>query len=77
MTRNVTLRLDVELIRKAKTRAAREATSLTRLLTRQLEKALRHEDSYEARRRRALALLERGFHLGGTVPKTRDTWHAR
>lgn len=77
MTRNITLRLDETLIRKAKVRAAQQATSLSRLLTKQLEKALKDEDTYEASRRRALALLEQGFHLGGQRPASRDAWHER
>ena len=77
MARNITLKLDEVLIRKAKVRAAQQATSLSRLLTQQLEKALKDEDSYEASRRRALALLEQGFHLGGRRPGPRAAWHER
>jgi hypothetical protein len=35
------------------------------------------DDAYEQAQRRALALLEEGFHLGGRIESTRDEWHER
>jgi hypothetical protein len=32
--------------------------------------------AYERAQRRALALLDQGFHLGGRIEATRDEWHA-
>jgi hypothetical protein len=35
------------------------------------------EDAHERAKRRALDLLDRGFHLGGVIRATRDDWHER
>jgi O-phosphoseryl-tRNA(Cys) synthetase len=35
------------------------------------------DDAYEQAQRQALALLDRGFHLGGVITATRDEWHER
>lgn len=76
MKQNVTLRLDKDLIRKAKVLAAQQGTSLSGLLTRQLEEVVRKEHAYTRARAMALAFLTRGFPLGGKVV-ARDEWHAR
>ena len=77
MRQNITLRLDKELIRKAKVLAAQQGTSVGGLLTQFLEKVLKEEEAYEVARKRALAFLDRGFHLGGKIPCTREEWHER
>ena len=74
---NFTVRLDRETIRKAKIQAAEQGTSVSRLLSHYIERIIGDEEAYEAARRRALALLEGGFHLGGTIRATRDEWHER
>ena len=77
MRQNITLRLDKELIRKAKVLAAQQGTSVSGLLTQFLEKVLKEEEAYEVARRRALTFLDRGFHLGGKIPCAREEWHER
>jgi hypothetical protein len=77
MRQNITLRLDKELIRKAKVLAAQQGTSVSGLLTQFLEKVLKEEEAYEVARRCALTILDRGFHLGGKIPCTREEWHER
>lgn len=74
---NVTLRLDRGTLRKARILAASRNTSISRLLTNQIETLVGEDDAYEQARRRALALLDRGFHLGGKIEATRDQWHER
>ncbi len=74
---NLTVRLDRESIRKAKVLAAEQETSISRLLSRYIEQMIGEEEAYEAARRHALAILERDFHLGGTIRATRDEWHER
>ncbi len=74
---NLTLRLDREIIRKARVLAAQEGTSVSKLLSRYVERMVEEEAAYEAARRRALALLDEGFHLGGTIRASRDEWHER
>jgi hypothetical protein len=67
----VTLRIDVGLLRKAQTLAAREGASLDDLLTFHLERALRKRKKYQ------LARLKMGFDLGWTPPRSRDELHQR
>ena len=66
MKQNITLALDKELLKKVKVLAAKKDTSVTKLLTKQLDRIVSEEDHYESSRERALARLKKGFHLGGT-----------
>ena len=74
---NITVRLDRRTLRKAKVLAARRNTSISGLLAEQIETLVGEDDAYDQARRRALALLDRGFHLGGHIESTRDEWHER
>jgi hypothetical protein len=71
-TQNITLRLNRRTLRKAKILAARRNTSISGLLAGQIEALVGEDDAYERARRRALALLDQGFHLGGRIVSTRD-----
>lgn len=77
MKQNITLSLEKDLIRKAKILAAERGTSISRLLSDFLAGMVNEEGAYEAARRRALTLLERGFHLGEELPCPREAWHER
>jgi predicted transcriptional regulator len=74
---NITLRLDRQTLRRAKVLAARRNTSISGLLAEQIEALVGEDEAYEQAQREALALLARGFHLGGTVAATREEWHER
>jgi len=74
---NITVRLDRRTLRQAKVLAARRNTSISGLLAEQIETLVGEDDAYEQAQRRALSLLDRGFHLGGTIESTRDEWHER
>ena len=73
-TQNLTLRLDRDIIRRAKILAAQRGTSVSRLLAEYVEEIVGEEEAYQAASRRALELLEKGFHLGGS-PATREALH--
>jgi hypothetical protein len=73
---NLTITLDRETIQKAKILAAQRATSISGLVAGQIEALVGEQEAYERAKQRALALLERGFHLGG-VRATRDELHER
>jgi len=78
--RNVTIRLDGETIRKARSLAERRGTSLNGLVARQIERLVGEEvsdEAYERAMREALALMERGFHLGGGGLMDRNGVHER
>lgn len=74
---NVTVRLSGRTLRQAKILAAKRNTSISALLASQIEFLVGEDDAYERAQRQALALLDRGFHLGGEITATRDEWHER
>ena len=77
MKTNITLKLDAKLVREAKVVAAQRGTSVSRLLTRQLEEVIRKDKAYESAKRRALTRLQKGFNLRWTPPTTRHELHER
>ncbi len=74
---NITLRLSRQVIQKARVLAARRSTSITGLLTSQLEQLTEADDEYERAMRRAIVRMKEGFHLGGTHKLDRDGLHER
>ncbi len=74
---NITLRLSRATIQRARVLAAKRATSISGLLSEQIELLANTEDDYERAMRRALARMEQGFHLGGTHRLDRDSLHER
>ena len=76
MSKNVTLRMDEELLRKLRHRAVDAHMSLSAWITATLEDTIAARKEIEDARNRSIERLERGFHLGGK-PMTRDELHAR
>ncbi|WP_028491497.1 CopG family ribbon-helix-helix protein [Thioalkalivibrio sp. ALE19] len=76
MKQNITLSLDKQVLTELKVIAARRSTSVSRLLTEELEHIVERSDRYERSRREALAALDRGYHFGGGRPD-RDALHER
>jgi len=74
---NVTISIDRRTIQKAKIFAARRSTSISGLVTQQIELLVGEEEAYERAQRLALTLLDEGFHLGGAVSVGRDELHER
>jgi len=74
---NLTISLDRQTIQKAKIVAARRSTSISGLLARQIEILVGEEEAYERAERQALALLDKGFPLGGAIRASRDELHDR
>jgi hypothetical protein len=74
---NVTISLSPQIIQKAKVLAARRSTSISGLLAEQIESLVGTEEAYQRSERVALALLEKGFHLGGVITAGRDELHER
>lgn len=77
VTQNITVRLNRRTLRNAKILAAKRNTSISGPLAEQIEALVGDDDAYEQAQRRALALLEQGFRLGGRIESTRDKWHER
>jgi predicted transcriptional regulator len=78
-SRNVTLALPEELLRRLKILAARQDTSISALLTATLSDLADQEEGYAEARDAMIADMERGYHLGtrGRVSWTRDSLHER
>jgi hypothetical protein len=75
--RNVTVSLSAQTIHKAKVLAAKRDTSISKLLAGQIESLVDKDEAYEQAKRSALALMEKGFHMGGKITATRDELHER
>lgn len=77
MKRNITLSLDVDLIRKARIISGKRMTSVSQLLSNEVARVIEEDERYEERYRLALSLLEAGYHLGGEIKVKRDELHER
>ena len=75
----ITLSLPKELLRQVKVIAAKRGTSVSALLKEKLEQIVLEADEYEQARRKAMALMDKGFELGthGKITWTRDELHER
>jgi predicted transcriptional regulator len=74
--RNLTIRLDADLVRKARALAMERSVSVSRLVAEELERLISEEEQYGAACRQALDDLSTGFHLGGAV-SSREQLHER
>lgn len=74
---NVTVSLTAETIQKARVLAAKRSTSISGLLAEQIDALVGADAAYEQAERAALALLDRGFHMGGLITASRDELHER
>jgi hypothetical protein len=74
--RNLTVQLDDEVIRRAKVVAAERGTSVSALVTHELERLVGAFERYEDARRRAERSLEQSRPRGGRR-WTRDELHER
>jgi len=76
MRQNLTVSLEKGLIRQLKVIAAQRATSISGMLSDELRTIVDRDTQYQDARRRALATLAKGLHLGGE-PASRDELHER
>lgn len=76
MTRNVTIRMDEDMLRALRHRAVDEQMSLSRWIVHVLRQASQPAESREEMRQRALSRLATGFHLGGRALSREET-HGR
>jgi hypothetical protein len=77
MKANVKLKIDTELLREARILAAEEDSSISALLARKLEQAVRERGGFRQARERAKARLQTGYDLGWTRPASRDEIYER
>ncbi len=77
MKQNITLSLNKDLIRKAKILAAQKQTSISGMLSRELQKIIDDSEEYELFKRKALININQGFHFGGKIAVSREELHER
>ena len=77
MKQNITLGLDKTLIRKSKIIAAQRETSVSKMLSDELERIIQRTEQYELAKRKALANLKKGFHFCGKITASREALHER
>jgi len=77
MKQNITLSLEKELITKAKIIAAQKSSSVSKMLAEELRNIVERHERYEDAKRKALANLRRGYHLGGKILVSRQELHER
>ena len=77
MKQNITLSLDKDLIKKSKVIAAQRETSVSKMLSDELEKLVKRTEKYEFAKRKAFDNLKKGFHFGGKITVSREALHER
>lgn len=77
MKQNITLSINKDLIRKAKILAAQKQTSISGMLSQELQKIIDDSEEYELFKRKALININQGFHLGGKIAVSREEFHER
>lgn len=78
-TQNITLSLRKDILLKVKLIAVKRHTSVSGLLTQELERLVEREDAYQHARQRHLSRLDQASDLGteGRILTTRDDLHER
>ena len=70
MARNLTVRLEDDVVHKARVIAAKRSTSISRLVAMEIERLVADDERYEQAKDEALDELARGYDLGsgGRLP---------
>lgn len=77
MKQNITLSLDKDLIRKAKVISAKRRSSISNMLSQELQRIIESAEKYEVAKRKAISDLRTGYHLGGIITASREELHER
>jgi hypothetical protein len=77
MKQNITLSIDKEIIKSARVLAAQRQTSISRMLSEELQKLIEDSIEYERSKKKALHYIDKGFHLGGEITVSREELHER
>ena len=77
MKQNITISIEKDLIKKGKIIASKKEISLNRLLRDFLKRVVEEEELYELSKKKALNILNKGFHLGGKITCSREKLHER
>jgi hypothetical protein len=74
---NITVAIEPALLKQARAVAARRGLSVSALLADELRRLVAEDRSYEAARRKAMALMQTGLDLGGGRMEDRSEIHER
>jgi len=74
---NITLSLDKDLIQRAKVISAKRRSSISNMLSQELQRIVESAEKYEVARRKAISDLRTGYHLGGIITASREELHER
>jgi hypothetical protein len=77
MKQNITLAIEKPILREARKLAVRRRSSISQLLSDELEKMVNREAAYSRAKARALAHLDSPPHLGGRRMPDREGLHDR
>ncbi len=77
MKQNITLAIDKQVLKRARTFAAQRRTSVSAMLADELRNLVARETEYEQARAKALAQLSSPFRLGGGKMPDRESLHDR
>jgi len=77
MKQNISLSIEKSLIKKSKIIAAQRETSVSKMLSDELERLIQSAEQYELAKRKAFANLKKGFHFGGKITASREALHER
>jgi hypothetical protein len=77
MKSNITLKLDISLLREIRVLAVAEGTSIRSWLVAHIEQIVRDRRTYDGARKRALARLREEHDLQWIPPRSRHELHER
>jgi hypothetical protein len=77
MKQNITLSIDKEIIKNARVLAAQRQTSISSMLSEELQKLIEDSREYERSKKQALTVIAKGFHMGGKIAASREELHER
>jgi len=74
---NITVAIDRELLKRARSVAAKRGCSVSALLADELRELVASDQEYDSARRRARGLMSEGLQLGGAKLVDREALHER
>ncbi len=77
MKQNITLAIDQRLLKRARSFAAQQGTSVSAMLASELRRIVEAHEAYAQAKSRALAQLDSPFRLGGRGIRNREGLHDR
>jgi len=77
MKQNITLAIDQRLLKRVRSFAAQQGTSVSAMLATELRRLVETQEAYAQAKSRALAQLDAPFHLGGRGIRHREDLHDR